>query len=56
MGISVVAEGVETTEQLEMLRQMECVAAQGFLLGPPGSPDTLGPALAHRPAAGSGNG
>ncbi|MFY0480742.1 EAL domain-containing response regulator [Achromobacter marplatensis] len=30
LGIAVVAEGVETREQLELLRQLDCTAVQGF--------------------------
>jgi diguanylate cyclase (GGDEF)-like protein/PAS domain S-box-containing protein len=35
MGLSVVAEGVETKEQLDFLRKRQCGTAQGFLLGKP---------------------
>jgi diguanylate cyclase (GGDEF)-like protein len=35
MGLRVVAEGVETPEQLDALRAMGCERAQGFLLGRP---------------------
>ena len=35
MGVGVVAEGVESHEQLEALRRLGCDAAQGFLLGRP---------------------
>jgi len=34
-GMKTVAEGVETTEQLGMLRSMNCDQAQGYLLGRP---------------------
>lgn len=35
LGMRVVAEGVETTDQLDTLRQLRCDAIQGFLLGCP---------------------
>jgi EAL domain-containing protein (putative c-di-GMP-specific phosphodiesterase class I) len=35
LDMRVVAEGVETSEQLELLRRLGCDAAQGFLLGAP---------------------
>ena len=37
LGFEVLAEGVETAEQLDMLRSIGCAQAQGFLLGRPGS-------------------
>jgi len=37
LGFEVLAEGVETGEQLDMLRSIGCAQAQGFLLGRPGS-------------------
>ena len=33
--LTVVAEGIETSDQLEALRDMQCDMAQGFLLGRP---------------------
>lgn len=41
LGLTVVAEGVETPQQLAALRQLGCRWAQGFLLGAPGPPDRL---------------
>ncbi len=35
LGLTVVAEGIETPKQLEMLRQLKCEKGQGFLLSPP---------------------
>jgi len=35
MGLPVVAEGVERLQQLDMLREMDCSMAQGFLLARP---------------------
>jgi diguanylate cyclase len=40
-GSRVVAEGVETTEQLEVIRSLDCEYAQGFLLGRPAPADQL---------------
>ena len=45
IGVEVIAEGVETTEQLEALRSIGCGAVQGYLLGRPA------PLSAHRAAA-----
>jgi len=35
LGISTVAEGVETTEQWDLLRQLDCGSAQGYLIAAP---------------------
>ncbi len=44
--LSVVAEGVETQQQLEMLRDMRCDELQGFLMGRPQHPEELARLLA----------
>ena len=35
LGVDVVAEGVETEEQLAELKRLGCHRAQGYLLSPP---------------------
>jgi PAS domain S-box-containing protein len=47
LGLDVVAEGVERPEQLEVLRQLGCLAGQGFLWSPAVALDDL-PDLAER--------
>lgn len=47
LGISVVAEGVETGPQLEILREMGCHQIQGYLVSPPVPPEKI-PVLATR--------
>ncbi len=41
MGIKVVAEGVETEEQLDFLREHHCDAMQGFYFSPPVTHNTV---------------
>ena len=46
LGMEVVAEGVETKQALEELRQLGCHLAQGFLISPPLPSNALEPWLA----------
>ncbi len=39
--MEVIAEGVETADQLEILRELDCDVVQGFLLGRPGTPEQI---------------
>jgi len=48
LGVQVVAEGVETDEQLESILEAGCDAVQGFLTGRPAAPAALNDVLAAR--------
>jgi EAL domain-containing protein (putative c-di-GMP-specific phosphodiesterase class I) len=50
IGVRVVAEGVETTEQMNVLASLDCDAAQGFLFGRAAERLVL-PTLPDRPSA-----
>ena len=41
LGLEVVAEGIESADQLEVLREMGCDLGQGFHLAPPLSTATI---------------
>ena len=49
--LSVIAEGVETADQLQLLRGMSCDEIQGFLLGRPKAPEVLTAEMCKVPAA-----
>jgi EAL domain-containing protein (putative c-di-GMP-specific phosphodiesterase class I) len=42
----VVAEGIETSDQLERMREMGCVLAQGYFLARPCEPEQIEQMLA----------
>ena len=46
--MSVVAEGIESLEQVEHLRRLGCALGQGFLYARPMDPDTMRAFLADR--------
>jgi diguanylate cyclase (GGDEF)-like protein len=50
LGLDAVAEGVETTGQLEALRELGCDTAQGVLLAAPAAAAEIGALLAADPA------
>lgn len=53
LGVETIAEGIETPEQLQQLRQMNCQYGQGFLFAQPLAYDRLGEVdLSDAPVAG----
>lgn len=51
LGLSVVAEGVETPAQLDVLRRESCKVVQGFLFGRPLAPEHFARHASSRPPA-----
>ena len=49
LGLSAIAEGVETSMQLDELRHLRCDMAQGFLIARPATGHDTGEMLARRP-------
>ena len=49
LGLPIVAEGIETPEQLRVLRRLGCELGQGYLFGRPTSEIALQPDLARAP-------
>jgi EAL domain-containing protein (putative c-di-GMP-specific phosphodiesterase class I) len=41
LGLTATAEGVETLDQLRLIRELGCDIAQGYLISPPLGPDAL---------------
>ncbi|HEX8392074.1 MAG TPA: EAL domain-containing protein [Longimicrobium sp.] len=48
LGLAVIAEGVETVEQMELVRSLDCEYAQGFLISPPLDPPGIRALLAEQ--------
>jgi EAL domain-containing protein (putative c-di-GMP-specific phosphodiesterase class I) len=42
LGLTATAEGIETVEQLRLVREVGCDVGQGYLISPPLEPDKLG--------------
>lgn len=51
LGMSAIAEGVETPHQLELLRRLRCSEGQGFLFSPPLPPREFLEFCSQRPAS-----
>ncbi|MDC6378928.1 EAL domain-containing protein [Pseudomonas graminis] len=51
LGAAIVAEGIETHEQLDQLRRLKCPYVQGYLLNPPLSSQAFKDLLAHHALA-----
>jgi EAL domain-containing protein (putative c-di-GMP-specific phosphodiesterase class I) len=50
-GLSVVAEGIENQQQMEMLKHLGCELGQGYLFSRPGEADTIEQLLASQNVA-----
>jgi EAL domain-containing protein (putative c-di-GMP-specific phosphodiesterase class I) len=49
MGMTVVAEGVETLSQLSQLRRLNCQMGQGYLFSRPADAEAIDAWIAHQP-------
>jgi EAL domain-containing protein (putative c-di-GMP-specific phosphodiesterase class I) len=47
LGLPIIAEGIETDEQLRVLQHLGCEMGQGFLFGRPAAAAQIGPRLAN---------
>ncbi len=52
LGLEIVAEGVETPEQMQFLRESGCELSQGFFFGHAVPPEKIGPMMQHAMASG----
>jgi EAL domain-containing protein (putative c-di-GMP-specific phosphodiesterase class I) len=50
--LDVVAEGVETLEQVALLKRLQCKFAQGYYFSKPLAPEDVPPLLSEAPAWG----
>jgi EAL domain-containing protein (putative c-di-GMP-specific phosphodiesterase class I) len=54
LSLTTVAEGIETTEQADALRQLNCQLAQGYLFSRPVPPEAIDDLLSMPGAAAAG--
>ncbi len=55
LGLDMVAEGIETVQQLQTLAEMKCSKAQGFLISHPVPPELMGSTIAALDTFGAWN-
>lgn len=55
LGLDMVAEGIESVQQLQILAEMKCSKAQGFLISHPVPPELMGTTIAALDAFGAWN-
>jgi EAL domain-containing protein (putative c-di-GMP-specific phosphodiesterase class I) len=53
LDVDIIAEGIETEEQLTIIRKLHCAEIQGFLSGKPMPGEMVGPYLLRRNAPSS---
>ena len=55
LGLDMVAEGIESVQQLQTLAEMKCSKAQGFLISHPVPPESMGSTIASLDSFGAWN-
>ena len=55
LGLDMVAEGIESVQQLQILAEMKCSKAQGFLISHPVPPESMGSTIASLDSFGAWN-